>query len=109
LFGGILNPNQCYAENIELYNDVHLFNRVSNIARTGDNGFSVGVLLFVRDNKRNANVDINRGWIHYIVSLYPIDLEAEVSTFPSFRYNRRIIIIIAIMNLRFTTIYDLLI
>jgi hypothetical protein len=42
-----------------LGNDAHLFNRVSNIGITRNNGFSVSVLLLMRDNKCNTNVDIN--------------------------------------------------
>jgi hypothetical protein len=52
---GCLNPSHCHVEHIGLYNDVLLFNRVSNMARTRYNDFSIGVALFVRGSLCNVN------------------------------------------------------
>jgi hypothetical protein len=47
---GCLNPSHCNVEKIGLHNNVRLFNRVPNIARTRDDDFSMGVALLVPDS-----------------------------------------------------------
>jgi len=86
---GCLNPSQCSVVKIGLYNNVRLFNRVSNIARNRDDDFSIGVELLVPDSAWNRHVGNYHCGKHclYAYSYFIGKVTASLSLFSSSNHN----------------------
>lgn len=86
---GCLNPSHCSVEKIGLYNNVRLFNRVPNIARTRDGDFSIGVELLVPDSAWNRHVGNNHCGKHclYAYNYFIAKVTVSLSLLSRFKHN----------------------